>query len=76
MTYGGLWYLDDDLFETTSLPSDSNITIYQNTVLELKKEFFRSQEIFIQDQRRRYPNDDADAWKILEVASMGTLSKL
>lgn len=76
MTYGGLWYLDANLFETTPLPSNPNITIYQNTILELKKEFFRSQEIFIKDQRRRYPNQDADAWKIMEVASMGTLSKL
>lgn len=76
MTYGGLWYLNGNLFETTPFPSDRNITIYQNTILELKKEFFRSQEIFIKDHRRRYPNDDADCWKILEVASMGTLSKL
>ncbi|MCB0605074.1 MAG: Abi family protein [Ignavibacteriae bacterium] len=76
MSYGGLWYLNPNLFETTPLPSDPNITIYQNTILELKKEFFRSQEIFIKDQRRRYPNQDADAWKIMEVASMGTLSKL
>ena len=76
MAYGGLWYLNPNLFETTPLPSDPNITICQNTILELKKEFFRSQEIFIKDQRRRYPNQDADAWKIMEVASMGTLSKL
>lgn len=76
MTYGGLWYLDAKLFETTPLPSDQNITIHQNTIFELKKEFFRSQEIFIKDQRRRHPDADADAWKILELASMGTLSKL
>jgi abortive infection bacteriophage resistance protein len=76
MNYGGLWYLNPDLFETTPLPSDRNISIYQNTIFELKKEFFRSQEIFIKDQRRRHPNQDADAWKIMEVASMGTLSKL
>ena len=76
MAYGGLWYLNPNLFETTPLPSDPNITICQNTILELKKEFFRSQEIFIKDQRQRYPNQDADAWKIMEVASMGTLSKL
>lgn len=76
MAYGGLWYLNASLFETTPLPADPNLTIYQNTILELKKEFSRSQEIFIKDQRRRYPNQDADAWKIMEVASMGTLSKL
>jgi abortive infection bacteriophage resistance protein len=43
---------------------------------ELQKEFNRSQEIFIKNQKMRYPGQNADAWKILEVASMGTLSKL
>lgn len=52
------------------------LSIYQNTIFELKKEFSRSQEIFIKDQKQRNPNQDADAWKILEIASMGTLSKL
>jgi abortive infection bacteriophage resistance protein len=76
LAYGSLWYLDSNLFETTSLPSNPSVTIHQNTIIELKKEFFRSQEIFIKDQRNRYPNQDADSWKMLEVASMGTLSKL
>lgn len=76
MTYGSLWYLDNKLFEKTQLPADPNKTIHQNTISELKKEFNRSQEIFIKDQKRRYPNQDSDSWKILEVASMGTLSKL
>jgi abortive infection bacteriophage resistance protein len=76
MAYGGLWYLNPNLFEITPLPSDPNITIYQNIILELKKELSRSQEIFIKDQRLRHPNQDADAWKTMEVASMGTLSKL
>lgn len=76
IAYGSLWYLDSNLFEATPLPSDPTTTIHQNTIIELNKEFKRSQEIFINDHRRRYPNQDADAWKILEVASMGTLSKL
>jgi abortive infection bacteriophage resistance protein len=76
ISYGGLWYLDSSLFETSRLPSNTLITIHQNTIIELKKEFFRSQEIFIKDQRKRYPNQDADSWKILEVVSMGILSKL
>lgn len=76
MAHGSLWHLNPNLFESKSLPSDRKTTIYQNTILELKKEFFRSQEIFIKDQRNRYPNQEADAWKIMEVASMGTLSKL
>ena len=76
MTYGGLWYLNAALFERSQLPSDPQKTIYENTIHELEKEFTRSQEIFIKDHRNRYPNLHADAWKILEVASMGTLSKL
>ncbi len=72
MSYGGLWYLNSNLFEV----SNTNVAIYQNTIQELNKEFSRSQEIFIKDQKQRHPNQDADAWKILEVASMGTLSKL
>lgn len=76
IAYGGLWYLDSNLFEGTKLPSDPSVTIHQNTISELNKEFYRSQEIFIKDQRKRFPNQNADSWKILEVASMGTLSKL
>jgi len=77
VNYGGLWYKDASLFENTKI-TVNNITktIHQNTLDDLQKEFDRSQEIFIKDQRKRYPNQDADAWKILEVASMGTLSKL
>ncbi|MEO7176101.1 MAG: Abi family protein [Saprospiraceae bacterium] len=76
MAYGGLWYTNANLFETTPLPSNASITIYQNTINDLHKEFSRSQEIFIKDQRNRFPNQDTDAWKIMEVASMGTLSKI
>ncbi|MBS9767086.1 MAG: Abi family protein [Flavobacteriaceae bacterium] len=67
--YGSLWYLDNSLFDL----SNSN---YQNTINQLQQEFNRSQEIFIKDHRRRYPNQNPDAWKMLEVASMGILSKL
>jgi abortive infection bacteriophage resistance protein len=78
ISYGGLWYLNPDLFEATTITlNDGTVkTIHQNTLDELKKEFSRSQEIFIKDHRNRFPNQNADAWKMLEVASMGTLSKL
>jgi hypothetical protein len=78
MSYGGLWYLDPGLFENTIFTTSEGTvkTLHQHTVDELRKEFNRSQEIFIKDHRRRYQNQDADAWKILEVASFGTLSKL
>ena len=67
ISYGSLWYLNVSLFD--------NVGHHQGLLAELKKEFDRSQEIFIKDQRNRYPNQDADAWKIMEVASMSTLSK-
>lgn len=77
LAYGGLWYLNPALFDATPV-TYNNITQtqHQHTLVELQKEFNRSSEIFIKDQKIRYPNQDADAWKILEVASMGTLSKL
>lgn len=77
ISYGGLWYLNSTLFETTTIVlSDGTIkTIHQNTLDELRKEFNRSQEVFIKDHKTRYPNVDADAWKIMEVATFGTLSK-
>lgn len=68
ISYGGLWYMNSSLFND---PSRHLILIG-----ELQKEFNRSQEVFIKDQRNRFPHDAADAWKIMEVASMGTLSKI
>lgn len=78
ISYGGLWYLNPALFEasTITLYDGTNKPIHENTIDELRKEFNRSQEIFIKDHRYKHPGQDADAWKTLEVASMGTLSKL
>lgn len=68
LKYGGLWYLNESIF--------IDIDKYKKHVEDLKKEFVRSQELFIKDQKIRHPNTDADSWKILEIASFGTLSKL
>ena len=68
LKYGGLWYLNESIF----IDNDK----YKKHVEDLKKEFVRSQELFIKDQKIRHPNTDADSWKILEIASFGTLSKL
>lgn len=77
MKFGGLWYLDTSIFQSATLEIKGNIkTLHMHTLDELQKEFNRSQEIFIKDQKYRFPGQDADAWKILEVASLGTLSKL
>jgi len=76
-SYTGLWYLDPSIFENNTLTINGiTKTIHLHTLDELNKEFKRSQEIFIKDHRNRFPNQDADAWKIMEIASMGTLSKL
>jgi abortive infection bacteriophage resistance protein len=76
LAYGGLWYLNVDLFSDAKLPPLFEITIFERTLQDLRFEFSRSQEIFIKDHKKRFPGYDADAWKILEVASMGNLSKL
>ena len=77
ISYGGLWYLETSLFDSKTITVNNlTKTIHQLTLEDLKTEFNRSQEVFIKDQRYRFPNQDADAWKILEVATMGTLSKL
>lgn len=77
MKYGGIWYLESSLFQEKIIMNNGiQKTIHLHTIDELKKEFTRSQEIFIKDHRNRFPLEEADAWKILEVASFGTLSKL
>lgn len=67
ISYGATWYLDSNLF------------VEQNKHVEhinhLQREFGYSQEIFIKDHKRKHPNTNAEAWKIMEIASMGTLSK-
>ena len=67
LTYGSTWYLQDNLFVDT--------VKYNEHLTKLREEFTYSQEIFIKDHKRRYPNIDSEAWKIMEIASMGTLSK-
>lgn len=77
LRYGGLWYKDPSLFNTTKVTyNNTTQTQHLFTINEINKEFNRSKEIFIQDHKRRFQNSDADAWKTLEVASLGTLSKL
>ena len=75
ISYGGLWYLNSSLFDNTTITANGK-TVYQNALEALLLEIERSQEIFIREHFRNYPNQPADAWKFLEVASMGTLSKL
>lgn len=68
LSYGGLWYLDSSIFKSEQIFNKSKET--------LETEFKRSGEIFIKNQKKKYPNENPDAWKILEVASFGTLSRI
>lgn len=67
LDHGPLWYQESSLFPNTVLHS--------NNLTHLMREFSYSQEIFIIDYKNRNPNDDPEAWKIMEIASLGTLSK-
>jgi len=68
LSYGGLWYLNSSIFNDADK--------HQKHIEELKKEFDRSQETFVKDQKHRYQGQEVDSWKIFEVASFGTLSKI
>ena len=77
VAYGGLWYLNPNLFDATIYVYDGrSMTAHAKVLEDLQKEFDRSQEDFIKDHKRNHPGLPAEAWKILEIASMGTLSKL
>ncbi len=67
ISYGATWYLESGLFVDP--------IVHAEHIDHLQREFRYSQEIFIKDHKRRHPNTNAEAWKIMEIASMGTLSK-
>jgi len=75
IAYGGLWYLNASLFDNTTITSNGK-TVYQNALESLQSEIDRTQEVFVREHFTHYPNQSADAWKVLEVASIGTISKL
>lgn len=77
--YGGLWYLNDSLFE--------NAQLFQKHLKELQDEFACSGEIFVKDFKQKHPSvnevpqvwespEHPDAWLIFEVATFGILSKM
>ena len=75
--YGGLWYMDCTLF--------NNSNLHSKQLLHLQTEFSKSGEVFAKDYRQRHQNqiqngwqsdEDPDAWIILEVTTLGDLSKI
>ena len=77
IAYSGLWYLNHDLFDSTTYIIDGKRKTAHCKVLEdLQKELDRTQEIFIKEHQLKHPKQSPEAWKLLEITSMGTLSKL
>jgi abortive infection bacteriophage resistance protein len=76
IAYDGLWYLNPTLFDAALHSYDGiNMTAHSKALEDLQKEYDRSQEDFIREHKRHHPEQPAESWKMLEVASMGTLSK-
>lgn len=77
--HGGLWYMDASLA--------NNANRHHDHLLHLQDEFKMSGEVFVKDYLVKHPNQlawnqrgyqsdqDPDAWIILEVATLGELSK-
>ena len=77
LAYGSLWYLDAALFDNRHIIIDNiTKTLHQTAMESLQKELDRSQEIFIKEHFSHCSDCPVEAWKALEAASLGTLSKL
>lgn len=69
LKHGPFWFMDTDLA--------SNSGIHAFCLNNLKQELSRSSDEFIKEHFRKYSSPSfPPVWKTLEVASMGTLSKL
>ena len=69
MQHGPFWFMDDTLADKKSL--------FDDNMANLQKEVKRSYEDFIKEHYEKYDVPSMPpAWKTLEVASFGTLSKL
>ena len=69
ITFGPFWFMDDTLVKS--------LKQQQENISSLRKELDRSKEDFIQEHYQKYDYPDMPpAWKTLEVASFGVLSKL
>jgi abortive infection bacteriophage resistance protein len=67
LSYGPLWYLNSNLFD--------DVVKHSQHSQKLLQDFSYSKEVFAQDHKQRFSGQDPEAWKIMEVASMGLLSK-
>lgn len=69
MRYGPYWFTDSSLFK--------NQQFFGGSLVSLQKEVSRSKEEFIKDFSKKWDSPELPpAWKTMEVASFGTLSKM
>ena len=67
LSYGSLWYMDTSLF--------ADLALHNEHTEKLLDDFMHSREIFAIDHWNRFPRKNPESWKIMEVASLGQLSK-
>lgn len=66
---GPFWFMDAGQF--------ANVSVFGSTLSKIREELGRSNEDFLSDHLARYSSPSLPpAWKTLEVASFGTLSKM
>jgi abortive infection bacteriophage resistance protein len=76
-SYGKFWYLNPGLFERDTVMRNGIVqTMHLHTLDRLREGFNRTQEPFIMEYHRHNPGQPAAAWRLMEVASFGTLAKL
>lgn len=71
LSFGALWHFDEQLF--------NNKKHHASFIKNTKREFNYSNETFIKDHKQKHGENafkTCPSWKILEIVSMGNLSKL
>lgn len=68
IAFGADWYLNSDLFHNKKY-----FTQVQN---KIHTELYESSEEFIVNHYKKHPTEKPEAWKALEVITLGSLSKL
>lgn len=69
LRHGAFWFMNAELFKDTH--------IHQTCLDNIRKEINRSNEEFLQEHFAKYDDPEfPPVWKVLEVVSFGTLSKL
>ena len=69
LKYGAFGYLNHANFQCSDV-------VFNEIMEDVKKESKRSDEIFIKHFREKYNATDLPLWSVVEVLSLGTLSKL